>query len=41
MPSASAGLRYLASEKYGVNIGFDLAKGKHNAAYYFRIGDAF
>jgi hypothetical protein len=35
------GLRYRASDKYPVNIGFDFAVGKRSSAYYFRIGEAF
>lgn len=41
LPAGGAGLRYLASEEYGVNVSVDFAVGKDISAFYFRIGEAF
>ena len=41
LPSAGVGVRYLASEAFGINIGIDYARGKSSDALYIRIGEAF
>lgn len=41
LPSAGAGLRWLASKKYGVNVSVDVAVGRDGHAVYFYIGEAF
>lgn len=41
LPAAGIGLRYLASESYGVNLSVDYAVGRDSHALYFRIGEAF
>jgi outer membrane protein assembly factor BamA len=41
LPSAGAGLRFMAMPKQKMNIGFDLALGKNDAGVYFRIGESF
>ncbi len=39
--SIGAGLRFLASQKYGVNVSLDYAIGRDTRAFYFYIGEAF
>lgn len=41
LPAAGLGLRFKASEKYGVNARIDYAWGKDSSAAYFSIGEAF
>jgi outer membrane protein assembly factor BamA len=41
LPAAGAGLRYRVLEDDQLNIGIDVAAGKHSSEYYFRIGEAF
>lgn len=41
LPAAGVGLRYQASEAYGVNVSVDYAVGRDDGALYFRIGEAF
>ncbi len=41
LPSGGMGLRYRASEDYGVNIGIDYAFGRNDSAFYVRIGEVF
>ena len=41
LPSVGIGLRWLASEKQGINLSIDYARGKDSDAWYFRIGEAF
>ncbi len=41
LPSAGAGLRWMASKKYGVNVSVDVAVGRDGHAVYFYIGEAF
>jgi outer membrane protein assembly factor BamA len=41
LPSAGAGLRFMASEENRVNVSIDYAFGKDTDALYFRIGEAF
>jgi len=41
LPSAGAGLRFMASEENRVNVSVDYAFGKDTDAVYFRIGEAF
>jgi outer membrane protein assembly factor BamA len=41
LPSAGAGLRFMASEENRVNVGVDYAFGRDTDAFYFRIGEAF
>lgn len=41
LPAAGVGLRYSASQSYGVNVSVDYAWGKDSHALYFRIGEAF
>jgi len=41
LPSAGAGLRFMASTENRVNISLDYAVGKDTEAVYFRIGEAF
>lgn len=41
LPAAGVGLRWEASRKYGVNVGFDHAVGDDSSAFYFRVGEAF
>ncbi len=42
LPSVGVGLRFLASEKDGVNLSIDYARGRDSSdAWYFRIGEAF
>lgn len=41
LPAGGVGVRYLASRKYGVNVGVDYAWGEDSQALYFRVGEAF
>ncbi|RLE32244.1 MAG: hypothetical protein DRJ61_10030 [Acidobacteria bacterium] len=41
LPSFGAGVRYLLSEKNGLNISIDYAYGKDSDAVYFFVGQAF
>ncbi|MCR5877188.1 BamA/TamA family outer membrane protein [Phenylobacterium sp. J367] len=41
LPAAGVGLRFKASEEYGVNIRLDYAWGKDSEAFYVSIGEAF
>ncbi len=41
LPAAGVGVRFMASEKYKVNVGTDFAVGSHSSAFYFAIGEAF
>jgi len=41
LPAGGVGVRYLASRKYGVNVGIDYAFGEDSSAVYFRVGEAF
>jgi hypothetical protein len=41
LPSIGAGVRYLASKKYGVNIGADYAFGDGSSGLYLHIGESF
>jgi len=41
LPAGGVGVRYLASRKYGVNVGIDYAWGEDSQALYFRVGEAF
>ncbi len=41
LPAAGLGLRYRASEAYGVNLSIDYAVGRDSHGLYFRIGEAF
>ena len=41
LPSYGAGLRFIASKAYKVNIAMDWAHGRDDTAFYFRIGEAF
>ncbi len=41
LPAGGAGLRFLVSESYGVNVSVDYARGKDSDAIYVRIGEAF
>lgn len=41
LPAAGIGVRYRASETYGVNLAVDYAVGRDSHALYFRIGEAF
>lgn len=39
--SIGAGFRYLAIKSTNMRLGFDVARGKDDFAFYFRIGEAF
>ncbi len=41
LPSAGVGLRYMMIPDYRINIGVDIAVGKDDTAFYFRITEAF
>ena len=41
LPAAGLGLRFLASEKYRVNVSVDYAVGDDSNAFYFYVGEAF
>jgi outer membrane protein assembly factor BamA len=41
LPSVGAGVRFLASKLYKVNVSADVARGRDDIAFYFRIGEAF
>jgi hypothetical protein len=41
LPSVGAGVRYMASRKYRVNVSMDYAVGKSFHGFYFYIGEAF
>jgi hypothetical protein len=41
LPSAGAGVRWLASTQYKVNVSLDVAVGRDGHAVYFGIGEAF
>ena len=41
LPNLGVGMRFLASEAHGVNVGVDFAKGEHDGVWYFRIGEVF
>lgn len=41
LPAAGLGLRFKASEEYGVNLRLDYARGKDSQAFYVSIGEAF
>jgi hypothetical protein len=41
LPGAGAGVRYLVSKSYGVNLRLDYAWGKGSHGAYFGIGEAF
>jgi outer membrane translocation and assembly module TamA len=41
LPSVGAGVRFLASRLYKVNVSADVARGRDDTAFYFRIGEAF
>jgi len=41
LPAGGAGLRYLVSESYHLNVGADVAWGKNGAAFYLRLGEAY
>ena len=41
LPSAGLGLRYMMIPDYRINIGVDIAVGKDDTAFYFRITEAF
>lgn len=41
LPAAGLGLRFAASEQYGVNVSIDYAVGEGGDAVYFYIGEAF
>ena len=41
LPSTGLGIRFMASEKQGINLSVDYARGKNSEAWYFRIGEAF
>lgn len=40
-PSIGAGFRYLAVKSTGMRFGMDVARGKDEWAFYFRIGESF
>ncbi len=40
-PSIGAGFRFLAVKETGMRFGVDVARGKDDWAFYFRIGEAF
>jgi outer membrane protein assembly factor BamA len=41
LPSVGAGLRFLASKEYHVNVSMDYALGEDSRAFYFYIAEAF
>jgi hypothetical protein len=41
LPAAGAGIRWLASTQYKVNVSTDVAFGRDSRAVYFSIGEAF
>lgn len=41
LPAAGVGLRFKASEAYGVNVRVDVAKGKGSEGFYVSVGEAF
>ena len=41
LPSIGAGVRYMASKKYRVNVSMDYAVGRDFHGLYFYIGEAF
>jgi outer membrane protein assembly factor BamA len=41
VPSVGAGLRYILTEKYRVNVGVDYARGQDSDAWYFVVGEVF
>jgi hypothetical protein len=41
LPGVGCGIRYNMFEKYHMNIGMDIAVGKDDWGFYFRIGEAF
>jgi len=41
LPGIGTGFRYNVFPKYHMNIGFDVAAGKDDWGFYFRVGEAF
>ena len=41
LPGLGTGFRYNVFEQYHMNVGFDIAVGKNDWGFYFRIGEAF
>jgi outer membrane protein assembly factor BamA len=41
VPGYGAGVRYMLSEAYRVNVGIDYARGKGSEAWYFVVGEVF
>jgi len=41
LPGIGCGLRYTVAEEYHMNVGFDIAVGKDDWGFYFRVGEAF
>jgi hypothetical protein len=41
VPGYGAGIRYMLSEAYRVNVGIDYARGKDSEAWYFVVGEVF
>ena len=41
VPGYGAGVRYMLSEAYRVNVGIDYARGRDSEAWYFVVGEVF
>ena len=41
LPAVGLGVRYMMIKSYQINVGVDVAWGKDDSAFYFRIGEAF
>jgi hypothetical protein len=41
LPSYGVGVRFLASQKHGLNVGVDYGRGDDSDGWYFRLGEAF
>jgi hypothetical protein len=41
VPGYGAGVRYMLTEKYRVNVGIDYARGRDSSAWYFVVGEVF